>query len=141
MTSTPSADFSSEPAQVGASGILGFEERLTREILRSERTRMLILAGLSGSLVVTFPVHALRSGLFGMAWALQFVAIFVCLASYELVIRQVVGRRLEQKAEGYRATIVGGEVTYRDGAFSGALPGRLVRGARSGPGEDGHRHD
>ena len=54
-----SADFSSEPAQVGASGTLGFEERLTREILRSERTRMLILAGLSGSLVVTFPVYAL----------------------------------------------------------------------------------
>ena len=40
------------------------------------------------------------------------------------------GRRLEQKAEGYRATIVGGHVTYRDGAFTGALPGRLVRGAR-----------
>jgi N-acyl-D-amino-acid deacylase len=40
------------------------------------------------------------------------------------------GRRLEQKAEGYRATIVGGEVTYRDGTFIGALPGRLVRGAR-----------
>ena len=43
------------------------------------------------------------------------------------------GRRLEQKAEGYRATIVGGEVTYRDGAFTGALPGRLVRGARPAP--------
>jgi len=40
------------------------------------------------------------------------------------------GRRLEQKAEGYRATIVGGEVTYRDGEFTGAKPGRLVRGAR-----------
>jgi N-acyl-D-amino-acid deacylase len=40
------------------------------------------------------------------------------------------GRRLEQKAEGYRATIVGGEITYRDGTFTGALPGRLVRGAR-----------
>ncbi len=40
------------------------------------------------------------------------------------------GRRLEQKAEGYVATIVGGEVTYRDGAFTGARPGRLVRGAR-----------
>jgi N-acyl-D-aspartate/D-glutamate deacylase len=40
------------------------------------------------------------------------------------------GRRLEQKAEGYRATVVGGEVTYRDGEFTGALPGRLVRGAR-----------
>ncbi|MFZ5778990.1 MAG: N-acyl-D-amino-acid deacylase family protein [Pseudomonadota bacterium] len=40
------------------------------------------------------------------------------------------GRRLEQKAEGYRATIVSGEVTYRDGTFTGVLPGRLVRGAR-----------
>jgi N-acyl-D-aspartate/D-glutamate deacylase len=35
-----------------------------------------------------------------------------------------------RSAEGYRATIVGGEVTYRDGAFTGAMPGRLVRGAR-----------
>jgi N-acyl-D-aspartate/D-glutamate deacylase len=40
------------------------------------------------------------------------------------------GRRLEQQAEGYRATVVGGEITYRDGTFTGALPGRLVRGAR-----------
>ncbi|TAJ31995.1 MAG: D-aminoacylase [Reyranella sp.] len=40
------------------------------------------------------------------------------------------GRRLEQKAEGYRATIVAGQPTYRDGAFTGALPGRLIRGAR-----------
>ena len=99
MTSTRpdrSADFSSEPGQVGASGDLGFEERLTREILQSERTRMLILAGLSGSLVVTCPVYALRSGIFGTAWALHVVAVFVLLASYELAIRQVVGRRLEQ---------------------------------------------
>ena len=99
MTSTRpdrSADFSSEPGQVGASGDLGFEERLTREILQSERTRMLILAGLSGSLAVVFPVYAVRSGIFGTAWALQVVAVFVLLASYELAIRQVVGRRLEQ---------------------------------------------
>ena len=40
------------------------------------------------------------------------------------------GRRLEQKAEGYVATIVSGDVTYRDGDFTGARPGRLVRGAR-----------
>ncbi|MDB5487116.1 MAG: N-acyl-D-amino-acid deacylase [Reyranella sp.] len=40
------------------------------------------------------------------------------------------GRRLEQKAEGYAATVVSGEVTYRDGDFTGARPGRLVRGAR-----------
>ncbi len=39
------------------------------------------------------------------------------------------GRRLLQKARGYRATIVAGEVTYRDGAATGALPGRLVRAA------------
>jgi N-acyl-D-aspartate/D-glutamate deacylase len=41
------------------------------------------------------------------------------------------GRRLEQKARGYRATVVAGQVTYRDGAFTGALPGRLVRGLLS----------
>ena len=44
-----------------ASGASAFEERLTREILQSERTRMLILAWLSGSLVATFPVFALVS--------------------------------------------------------------------------------
>jgi len=44
------------------------------------------------------------------------------------------GRRLSQRAEGYRATIVSGAVTYRDGAPTGALPGRLLRGAQSRPG-------
>ena len=43
------------------------------------------------------------------------------------------GRRLIQRAEGYRATIVAGEVTYRDGESTGALPGRLLRGARAAP--------
>ena len=40
------------------------------------------------------------------------------------------GRRLTQRADGFDATIVSGVVTYRDGEPSGALPGRLVRGAR-----------
>jgi N-acyl-D-aspartate/D-glutamate deacylase len=40
------------------------------------------------------------------------------------------GRRLTQKADGYEAAIVSGVVTYRDGEATGALPGRLVRGAR-----------
>ncbi len=40
------------------------------------------------------------------------------------------GRRMRQRAEGYAATIVSGVVTYRDGKPTGALPGRLVRGAR-----------
>jgi len=41
------------------------------------------------------------------------------------------GRRLVQKAEGYAATIVAGEVTFEDGEATGALPGKLVRGART----------
>ncbi|MFO1415268.1 MAG: amidohydrolase family protein [Burkholderiales bacterium] len=40
------------------------------------------------------------------------------------------GRRLAQRAEGYVATVVAGEVTYRDGEATGALPGRLVRRGR-----------
>jgi N-acyl-D-aspartate/D-glutamate deacylase len=39
-------------------------------------------------------------------------------------------RRLIQKAEGWVATIVSGEVTMREGEDTGARPGRLVRGAR-----------
>jgi N-acyl-D-aspartate/D-glutamate deacylase len=40
------------------------------------------------------------------------------------------GRRLLQRAKGYVATVVAGEITYRDGESTGALPGRLVRGAK-----------
>ncbi|HRD46375.1 MAG TPA: amidohydrolase family protein [Caulobacter sp.] len=43
------------------------------------------------------------------------------------------GRRLVQRADGYVATVVAGQVTYRDGEPTGALPGRLVRGAQSAP--------
>jgi N-acyl-D-aspartate/D-glutamate deacylase len=40
------------------------------------------------------------------------------------------GKRLHQKADGIVATIVSGDVTYRHGAPTGALPGRLVRRGR-----------
>jgi N-acyl-D-aspartate/D-glutamate deacylase len=43
------------------------------------------------------------------------------------------GRRLIQRARGYTATIVAGQVTYRDGEPTDALPGRLLRGATSAP--------
>ncbi|WP_430422864.1 N-acyl-D-amino-acid deacylase family protein [Phenylobacterium sp.] len=43
------------------------------------------------------------------------------------------GRRLIQRAQGYTATIVAGQTTYRDGAPTDALPGRLLRGAQSAP--------
>jgi N-acyl-D-aspartate/D-glutamate deacylase len=43
------------------------------------------------------------------------------------------GRRLIQRAEGYTATILAGQVTYRDGEPTDALPGRLLRGAQAAP--------
>ncbi|KRB83014.1 amidohydrolase [Sphingomonas sp. Root710] len=39
------------------------------------------------------------------------------------------GRRLRQKVKGFDATIVSGQITYRHGEATGALPGRLVRAA------------
>ena len=42
-------------------------------------------------------------------------------------------RRLMQEADGYVATIASGEIIYRDGAHTGALPGKLVRGHKQAP--------
>jgi N-acyl-D-aspartate/D-glutamate deacylase len=41
------------------------------------------------------------------------------------------GKRFMQRAKGYRSTIVAGEVTLENDELTGALPGRLVRGAQS----------
>jgi N-acyl-D-aspartate/D-glutamate deacylase len=46
-------------------------------------------------------------------------------------------RRLVQRADGYVATVVSGEVVLRDGEATGALPGRILRGARPDPGSAG----
>jgi N-acyl-D-aspartate/D-glutamate deacylase len=43
------------------------------------------------------------------------------------------GKRLVQRADGYRATLVAGHVVMRDGEPTGALPGTLVRGAQPAP--------
>jgi N-acyl-D-aspartate/D-glutamate deacylase len=43
------------------------------------------------------------------------------------------GKRLLQRVDGYVATIVSGRVIARDGTPTGALPGRLVRGAQPAP--------
>jgi N-acyl-D-aspartate/D-glutamate deacylase len=40
------------------------------------------------------------------------------------------GKRMVQRTDGYDATIVAGQVVYRHGEPTEALPGRLVRGAR-----------
>jgi len=41
------------------------------------------------------------------------------------------GKRLMQKVHGYEATIVSGQVTFREGEATGVLPGRLVRGMQA----------
>ena len=41
------------------------------------------------------------------------------------------GRRLLQRAEGYRHTFVRGVETYADGVDTGELPGRLIRGPQA----------
>jgi N-acyl-D-aspartate/D-glutamate deacylase len=41
------------------------------------------------------------------------------------------GRRLMQRADGYTATILSGEIVSREGGATGLLPGRLLRGARA----------
>jgi N-acyl-D-amino-acid deacylase len=43
------------------------------------------------------------------------------------------GRRLIQRADGYRATVVSGETVMRDGEPTAARPGRLVRGEQPAP--------
>jgi N-acyl-D-aspartate/D-glutamate deacylase len=43
------------------------------------------------------------------------------------------GRRLVQRADGYRHTFVAGTETYTAGEWTGATPGRLVRGAAHTP--------
>ena len=40
------------------------------------------------------------------------------------------GKRLLQKVKGYDATIVSGQITYRQGEATGALPGGMVKGQR-----------
>lgn len=43
------------------------------------------------------------------------------------------GRRLDQRATGYAATIVSGAIIQRNGETTGTLPGRVVRGSQPTP--------
>jgi adenylate cyclase len=77
------------------------EDRLTREIFESERTRLLMLAALWGALVAIFPALVLAfredsARIFGTPWALQVLGVFVLLACYELTARHVIARRLAE---------------------------------------------
>ena len=55
----------------------------------------------------------------------------LCLRRPEIVYDLPAGgKRLLQRTDGFDATIVSGAVVYRHGEATGALPGRLIRGAR-----------
>jgi N-acyl-D-amino-acid deacylase len=41
------------------------------------------------------------------------------------------GRRFVQRADGYKYTVVSGEVTFTDGNPTGAMPGKVVRGPQA----------
>jgi N-acyl-D-aspartate/D-glutamate deacylase len=43
------------------------------------------------------------------------------------------GRRMFQGAQGYVATIVSGEVIMENGVYTGAVPGKLIRGSQASP--------
>jgi N-acyl-D-amino-acid deacylase len=43
------------------------------------------------------------------------------------------GQRLLQRAEGYRATIKRGQLTFRDGEHCGTFPGQVLRGSQKAP--------
>jgi N-acyl-D-aspartate/D-glutamate deacylase len=43
------------------------------------------------------------------------------------------GRRMFQGAQGYVATIVSGEVIMENGEYTGAVPGKLIRGTQAAP--------
>jgi N-acyl-D-aspartate/D-glutamate deacylase len=43
------------------------------------------------------------------------------------------GRRLIQRADGYKYTVVSGEVTFLDGKATDAMPGKLIRGPQAAP--------
>lgn len=49
------------------------------------------------------------------------------------------GKRFVQRAEGYAATMVAGQITYEQGEATQHLPGRLIRGPRPAPTPGGPR--
>ncbi len=43
------------------------------------------------------------------------------------------GRRFIQRVDGYRYTIMSGEVSYENGEHTGAMPGKVIRGPQAAP--------
>ncbi len=79
--------------------LASFEFHLAREIIQSELTRMAVLAGIFGVLMIVFPLvaaifhddYVFYVGAHGVRYAAGLSAALVC---YELLIRYLFGRRL-----------------------------------------------
>lgn len=85
----------------GADAALAFEREFALEILRSERARMAILAGLLGAMAAMFVLFAFAHRAYYMETfgtpraGVMIVATLLVLACYELLVRRFVGRRLD----------------------------------------------
>ncbi len=66
----------------------------------------------------------------GATLPLEFVVHKMTQDTAEVYDLPAGGKRIIQRAHGYRMTICHGEVTYENGEHNGAMPGRLVRGGR-----------
>jgi adenylate cyclase len=103
-----------------------FEADFAREMFASERTRMAILAGLLGALVLLFPLLVLA---FREQYVRQFhsyrmvvgvVVVFAALAAYELIVREIVGRWLERGGTPPTA------LRYLNAAIETSIPAMMV---------------
>jgi N-acyl-D-aspartate/D-glutamate deacylase len=75
---------------------------------------------------------ALAAGMLGDLNVIDFEALG--LTAPEMIFDlPASGRRLVQRARGYRATVKRGTVVFEDGEATGALPGRLIRGPQAAP--------
>lgn len=103
-----------------------FEEDFAREMFASERTRMAILAGLLGALVLLFPllVLAFREQYVRLFHSYRMVVgvvvMFAALAAYELVVRGIVGRWLERGGTPPTA------LRYLNAAIETSIPAMMV---------------
>jgi adenylate cyclase len=103
-----------------------FEEHFAREIIRSERARMAILAGLLGVLTA---FYGLGYALFRKDYLLRFltpavffyiIAVVILLLCYELAIRHLFGRWLQQ------GTGVPGVFRYLNAFVETSVPSVLI---------------
>jgi adenylate cyclase len=93
---------SNEPSAQAVSSLAAFEDHLAREILRSDRMRMALLAAIFASLMVVFPLFTVLfreqylRNFRSEASVVYILGITGVLVAYELAVRAFLGRRIAQ---------------------------------------------